>query len=78
MTVRLTSGGDALAGYRPGIYAHLCILFVSQVVVGVVYNPFTSELYQAVKGGGAFLNGRGLEVSCTTAMKEAMVVSGDR
>lgn len=49
-----------------------------QVVLGVVYNPFTKELYQAVEGCGAFLNGRGLEVSRTTAMEEAMVVSGKK
>lgn len=48
----------------------------SQVVLGVVYNPFTKELYQAVKDGGAFLNGRRLEASRTTLMEEAMVVSG--
>lgn len=47
----------------------------SQVVLGVVYNPFTKELYQAAKGCGAFLNGERLEVSSTTVMEEAMVVS---
>lgn len=41
-----------------------------------MYNPFTKELYQAVKDGGAFLNGRVLEASRTTVMEEAMVVSG--
>ena len=40
-----------------------------------MYNPFTKELYQAVKDGGAFLNGRVLEASRTTVMEQAMVVS---
>lgn len=41
----------------------------------MVYNPFTKELYQASKDCGAFLNGERLEVSSTTVMEEAMVVS---
>ncbi|CAM9163568.1 unnamed protein product, partial [Ectocarpus fasciculatus] len=45
------------------------------VVVGVVFNPFTQELYQAVKGGGSFLNGKRLEASETTVMEQAMVMA---
>lgn len=45
-----------------------------QVVVGVIYNPFSEELYQSVKGGGAFLNGNRLEVSRTTSLDQAIVV----
>ncbi len=29
-----------------------------EVVCGVIYNPFTAEMFYAVKGGGAFLNGQ--------------------
>lgn len=32
-------------------------------VLGVVYNPFTNELYYAEKGKGAFLNGEQIKVS---------------
>ncbi len=32
-------------------------------VLGVVYNPFTNELYYAEKGKGAFLNGQEIRVS---------------
>lgn len=39
-----------------------------------MYNPFTKELYHAVKGGGAFLNGRRLKASRTTVMDQAIVV----
>ncbi|CAN0443827.1 unnamed protein product [Ectocarpus sp. 12 AP-2014] len=46
-----------------------------EVVVGVVFNPFTQELYQAIKGGGSFLNGKRLEVSETTVMEQAMVMA---
>lgn len=33
------------------------------VVYGVVYNPFTEEMFAARRGGGAFLNGRPIHVS---------------
>lgn len=32
-------------------------------VVGVVYDPFQNRLYEAVKGNGAFLNGKKINVS---------------
>ncbi len=31
--------------------------------IGVVYNPLQDELFHAVKGGGAFLNGKSISVS---------------
>ena len=43
--------------------------------MGVIYNPFSKELYQAVKGGGSFLNGSPLQVSGKTEIEQAVVVS---
>jgi len=34
-----------------------------QPVIGVIYNPFTDELYTAMKGKGAFLNGSRINCS---------------
>lgn len=34
-----------------------------QSVIGVVYDPFQDRLFEAVKGGGAFLNGTRISVS---------------
>lgn len=52
----------------------LFLVPVFQTVVAVIYNPFTNELYQSVKGGGSYLNGKRLEVSETTAVDQAIVV----
>lgn len=46
-----------------------------QLLVGVIYNPVSGELYQAVKGCGARLNGERISVSGATNLGEAMVVS---
>lgn len=35
-------------------------------VLGIIYNPVTSELYSAMKGKGAFLNGKPIHTSNVT------------
>ena len=45
-------------------------------VVGVVYDPFTDELWTAVRGGPARLNGRVIHVSRRTRLDEAIVSMG--
>ncbi len=34
-----------------------------QIILGIVFDPCRDELFSAVKGGGAFLNGRAIRVS---------------
>ncbi|MCX6101980.1 MAG: inositol monophosphatase family protein [Proteobacteria bacterium] len=43
---------------------------------GVIYQPFTRELYFAEKGKGAFLNGKRIQVSQTGKMAEALLGTG--
>ena len=45
-------------------------------VVGVVYDSVRDELFTAVRGGGAFCNGRPLQVTRETVLKSAMLVTG--
>jgi myo-inositol-1(or 4)-monophosphatase len=47
-----------------------------ETVVGVVYDPFCNELWTAVKGGPARLNGRTIRVSPRTRLNEAVVSLG--
>ncbi len=44
--------------------------------VAAVYDPTRRELFTAERGGGAFLNGRPLQVSATDALVDAMLVTG--
>lgn len=48
--------------------------FHSQMEVGVVYDPCADELYQAVRGFGAFVNGRRASSSDCTELGNAVVV----
>jgi myo-inositol-1(or 4)-monophosphatase len=47
-----------------------------QLALGVVYDPLREELFQALAGGGAFLNGQRLQVSETEALQDALLVTG--
>jgi len=47
-----------------------------QPAVGVVYDPERDELFEAVEGGGAWLNGARLHVSSEVAAADALVATG--
>lgn len=47
----------------------------NEPVYGVVYNPYTQELFSARKGSGACLNGRPISVS-TKELKDAVICMG--
>ncbi|MEO8071366.1 MAG: inositol monophosphatase family protein [Acidobacteriota bacterium] len=47
-----------------------------RVDLGVVYDPMADELFTAERGGGARLNGEPLQVSTTTTLVDALLVTG--
>ena len=47
-----------------------------QVVVGVIYDPHRDELYTAIKGRGALLNGRPIQVGPQEDIGDAIVAMG--
>lgn len=65
-------------------YAHAFPFFCTSIAleidgrveVGVVYDPVRDELFSAVAGGGAHLNGRPLRVTDTTELRRALVATG--
>ncbi|MBT3310868.1 MAG: inositol monophosphatase [Desulfobacterales bacterium] len=65
-------------------YAHQLGLFSvsiafeykGDVVAGIVLNPVTGELFSAVKGGGASLNGKPIHISNTESMEDSLLVTG--
>jgi inositol-phosphate phosphatase/L-galactose 1-phosphate phosphatase len=42
-------------------------------VLGVVFNPILNELFSAVRGGGAFLNGEPIHVSAATSIDRSVI-----
>lgn len=47
-----------------------------KIVVGIVLNPVTGELFAAVKGQGAYLNGRAVNVSDIRLVSDSLLVTG--
>lgn len=45
-------------------------------IVGAVLDPVRDELFTAIAGGGAFLNGAPIRVSDVTSLADALLVSG--
>lgn len=47
-----------------------------ETVVGVVFAPYLNELFHAVRGEGAFLNGEPIATGLKTALSQAVVATG--
>lgn len=48
----------------------------ARLVYGCVYNPFREELFQAVRGQGAYLNGRRISVSKRSTLANSLIMVG--
>lgn len=48
---------------------------IFQVVVGVVYNPITNELFTAVRGEGSTLNGKPLKVAEESDLGSGLLIT---
>ena len=47
-----------------------------EILAGVIFAPLFGELFTAVRGGGAFLNGRPIHVSETAELARSMIATG--
>ena len=70
---------DGTTNYAHGIA--ICAVSIAfswnnEILVGVVLNPFSAELFTAISGQGALLNGRPIEVTPTTSITESLLTTG--
>ena len=54
----------------------LALAVDSRLELGIVYNPYRDELFHAVRGGGAYLNGNPIHVGPAAQMREALISVG--
>ena len=47
-----------------------------EMVAGVIYDPLRNEMFTAERGTGAWLNGRKIHVSKTSALQESLTATG--
>lgn len=50
--------------------------YKGETIVGVVYAPYFNELYTAIRGGGAHLNGQKIKVSQKTELNNSILATG--
>jgi myo-inositol-1(or 4)-monophosphatase len=70
---------DGTTNYAHGlpIFSSSLALEIDGVVgVGAIYDPTRRELFTAVRGGGAYLNGTPMRVSPTAGLIDALLVTG--
>ena len=47
-----------------------------QLIAGVVYNPMLDEMITAIKGKGAYMNGKSIHVSDTGTLRKSLLATG--
>ncbi len=70
---------DGTANYAHGVpffCASLALELNGVIEAATVFDPTRNELFTAERGGGAFLNGRPLQVSRTSAIADGMLGTG--
>ena len=54
----------------------IALAFKDDIVLGVVLNPLSGELFSAIKGQGAQLNGQSIQVSLISTLTDSLLVTG--
>jgi myo-inositol-1(or 4)-monophosphatase len=69
--------GTTNFAHQIGMFAvSIAFEFRNEIVVGIVYNPETEELFTAVKGQGALLNQTKIKTSAISEISESLLVTG--
>lgn len=61
--------------YRASVIS-LALMQEGSVVLGMIYNPYTDELFSAQKGEGSYCNGQKIEVSGAETMEKCLIAIG--
>ena len=54
----------------------IALEFQDDIVLGIVLNPLNGELFSAIKGQGAQLNGQPIQVSAISTITDSLLVTG--
>lgn len=60
----------------PEFCVSIGIQYKRQTIIGVVFAPYLGELFHAVRGKGAFINGKKISTGCNTDIHKAVVTTG--
>jgi myo-inositol-1(or 4)-monophosphatase len=54
----------------------IALEYQGRIILGVVYDPMREEMFEAVEGKGAFLNGRRIRVSAVDDLNRSLLATG--
>lgn len=60
----------------PEFSVSIGVQYKGKTIVGVVFAPYLNELFHAIKGQGAFLNGKPIRASFKSDIQEAVIATG--
>jgi myo-inositol-1(or 4)-monophosphatase len=60
----------------PVFSVSIALMHAGEIILGVVFDPSREEMYSAVKGKGAFLNGKEIAVSSTSELDKGLLATG--
>lgn len=66
-------GSVNFAMRNPSFSVAIALVFKNEIIVGVVYYPIIDKIFTAVKGQGAYLNGRRLKVSKKKKIGQSLI-----
>jgi myo-inositol-1(or 4)-monophosphatase len=70
---------DGTTNYAHG-YPVFCVSIALEnegvIVLGVIYDPLREDMFVAVRGSGAYLNGQKLKVSSTATLSRSLLATG--
>ena len=59
----------------PYFAVNIAVQFGTELMVAVTFDPNRDELFTAVRGGGAIVNGQAIRPTAVTSLREALVVA---
>ncbi len=69
-------GTTNFAHSYPAFNITLALEQAGEMIAGVVFDPFRNELFEAERGGGAYLNRKRIRVSNTNRLEDSLVSTG--
>jgi len=66
-------GTTNFASGMPLVGVIISLAYKGEVVMGVIYDPFHDEMYTAIKGGGAYMNGQRIGVAESQSVSESVL-----
>lgn len=69
-------GTTNFAHRYPHFAVSICLEYMGEAVLGVVYDPMRDEMFEAVAGGGATLNGTPLQAGSMGSLRHSLLATG--